>query len=832
MANTNEERWRLAHRAERDLSTYLGREDSTFPNIAHFLAQYRTACENVILQDFEFAIGKSAENRLWDAHGKINNRFRRELKHFREAAGKRKAVEERKLVKHFLDFIKSGQRFYRGYIQRLASRFGGLQELDAVANRLTLSTLSADEPTQVSGTLAHSILVSCHQTLVRLGDLSRWRETQSVTKNRNWGPAIGYYNLAGLIHPMSGVSHNQLAVIALVDVNHLSATYHIYRALAVEEPYPMGKDNLEVEFKKIEEAWSKGELIMTDPVKNSQEPGKALVGWFMRLHARCYKGLDFPEHEELESEVLSQLAVDLKERSFEGTLSKFVLINIAAEFFAGVRLQECGGPAEALRSFFFLQRLNVRTFFALLQVLLPELERSVSEHVQSDGAAPSSGSAKITAVTRRVLPALRQYSSWLLSNAEILAAQVGDNVLNVQVRELWKIYATTLTLLTSTFFVSELPQIEYLLDEDEDTVGFKPLDNENTKRRYYKEVNLVFQKPRYHDRGIQRHHPNVEMLGRIRDLLTDGMIQHLDDKVPIKLVDVEGSTTFIYVEEGMREEEGYQAPLSSTGIELEEVTHIDETTLPENHAPISISEGASQAASISVNMDPASKRMVDDLVDSETTDDGDDSGFIDLSMKENSHGFANLAYGPSTARDVGDETSYGLIGDSTAREHFGDLQDPVPDSPRPVLPSITNSPFALQPGERTPGSRPSTAKRKTPSHSQQNSQTRFPLQRQPIGFPADSSPSNPSTMPDPTPGSHANEFYRDQPPPKTTFPSVQNYTRGPMSFTTFGNNPLQADEPNFLSLEVFEGSTWGGGSDQSGRKATNVMTPPNGQGTG
>lgn len=101
----------------------------------------------------------------------------------------------------------------------------------------------------------------------------------------------------------------------------------------------MGKDNLEVEFKKIEEAWSKGELIMTDPVKNSQEPGKALVGWFMRLHGRCYKGLDFPEHEELESEVLSQLAVDLKERSFEGTLSKFVLINIAAEFFAGVRLQ-------------------------------------------------------------------------------------------------------------------------------------------------------------------------------------------------------------------------------------------------------------------------------------------------------------------------------------------------------------------------------------------------------------------------------------------------------------------------------------------------------------
>ena len=167
----------------------------------------------------------------------------------------------------------------------------------------------------------------------------------------------------------------------------------------------------------------------------------------------------------------------------------------------------------------------MRTFFALLQVLLPELERSVSEDSQSNGA----GSAKITAVTRRVLPALRQYSSWLLSNVEILVAQVGDNVLNVQVRELWKIYATTLTFLASTFPVSELPQIEYLLDEDEDTVGFKPLDNESTKRRFYDEINLSAQKPKYHDRGVQRHHPTVEMLGRIRDLLTEGMIQHSDD---------------------------------------------------------------------------------------------------------------------------------------------------------------------------------------------------------------------------------------------------------------------------------------------------------------
>ena len=80
-------------------------------------------------------------------------------------------------------------------------------------------------------------------------------------------------------------------------------------------------------------------MIANGLQRDSQGLGEALVGWFIRLHARCYNGIDFVEHDELENEVLSQLAVDLKERSLEGTLNKFVLINLAAENFASVRLQ-------------------------------------------------------------------------------------------------------------------------------------------------------------------------------------------------------------------------------------------------------------------------------------------------------------------------------------------------------------------------------------------------------------------------------------------------------------------------------------------------------------
>ena len=157
-----------------------------------------------------------------------------------------------------------------------------------------------------------------------------------MAKDRNWGPAIGYYDLARIIYPNSGASHNQLAVISLADGNHLRAIYHLYRALAVEEPHPSAKGNLEIEFKKVREAQIKDNDNIGDQVQGS---GEALVRCLMRLHARFYKGVDFSGHEDDESELMRHLAVDLRERSLEGILNKLILINIAAEYFAGVRLK-------------------------------------------------------------------------------------------------------------------------------------------------------------------------------------------------------------------------------------------------------------------------------------------------------------------------------------------------------------------------------------------------------------------------------------------------------------------------------------------------------------
>ena len=178
------------------------------------------------------------------------------------------------------------------------------------------------------------LVQSCYTSLIRLGDLSRYRETELQQKERNWGPARGYYDLATAVDPTSGTSYNQLAVIARNDGDHLRALYYLYRAIAVKDPHPLAGDNLEKEFIKIQDQDAERALI---PVQDAGRPGSGLQAWFVAFHANCAKNIDSERRTEQEREFLSQLGVDLKERPLDGSLSKFVLINIAAEYLARQR---------------------------------------------------------------------------------------------------------------------------------------------------------------------------------------------------------------------------------------------------------------------------------------------------------------------------------------------------------------------------------------------------------------------------------------------------------------------------------------------------------------
>lgn len=384
------------------------------------------------------------------------------------------------------------------------------------------------------------VKTSLYLSIIQLGDLSRYRELQRQEKDRNWSYAVGYYGLATSIDPDSGISHNQQAVVALADGSHFRATYHLYRSLATKHPHPMAKKNLEVEFKKVINSWEKGELIGRQANREGNGTNRALISWFVRLHSKCYKGEEFAGHDELENEVLSQLAVELKERSLDGLLQKFVMVNVAAEHFASEQLQSkfifCNGldhllittdgrmEPHNLRSYFYFLRLNVKTFFVLLQILQPELELLTGEDINgSEDDQSQQLSDKVTAVARRILPGLRLYSAWFMNTWHILSADIEGfegSVSKVEVQEMWKAYAETLTLLVSAFEPGHLPMEHYMLEEDVDAIGFQPLTTERTRKLWYLGQEP---KPKWSDEGLERNHPNVEMLMRIRDFVVDGL---------------------------------------------------------------------------------------------------------------------------------------------------------------------------------------------------------------------------------------------------------------------------------------------------------------------
>ncbi|KAI9746555.1 MAG: hypothetical protein M1818_000268 [Claussenomyces sp. TS43310] len=568
MAPTVQQQWHFAQRIEKELLASLKEKDARIEDIERLIHELRIACEAAVFLDIDYATSQKVESHLWDAHVLINNRYRKIVSRYKTEEQKKLVVEKRKWEKRYVDFLKTSQFFYKGFVQRLASHYD-IPELRKIAHRLQLDNVSASSQVKLLADSQNRILLSCYATLLRLGDLSRYRNVLR-TKDRNFDVALAYYGLANDLCPDSGNAFNQMAVISLQEMDHLHAVYYLYRALAIKEPNTVARGNLTIEFRKILTEWTNGaKTIMsrsTPAVNKTHASSTPLVTWFVRLHAKLYKGEDFAEHDELENEVLSQLAVLLKEQPLEGIVDKFVLINIAAEFCAGERLKgrplkqraKCpeaedspteNGPnatEEHFQSYYFLLKMNVRMLFMLLQLLQPELagpSRDDSIFDLSDHTTQGTTEA-ITAVTRRTLPALRQYSTWLVSRADIIVANNGSTSLNVHIKEMWSMYSSTLTMLVAAHPPTDLPTVDYLLEEDAATVGFKPFRDSALCSLYTNEQGL---KARTTDAGVERSHPNVEMLARIRDLLKDGTMLAVDDRYPISLA----NGRFCFVEEGL-----------------------------------------------------------------------------------------------------------------------------------------------------------------------------------------------------------------------------------------------------------------------------------------
>ncbi|KAL8642073.1 MAG: hypothetical protein Q9228_001210 [Teloschistes exilis] len=702
------QRHRLLEEAESNLYAALEVQDFTTLKLEPTLEQYRSISERFIYEDLENLSNRNIESRLWDTH-------------FRGLKGKKKPVEQRKTASLYLKFIKSSQRFYRRYVQALVLRYGGLSELEDVAKRFGCETTVATpgNVATASPELHDALLNACHRTLIHLGDLSRYRESEldGGKKEKNWGPATGYYDLAITINSSSGVPYNQLAIISKAQKEHARTLYNLYRALSAQESPPTAFDNLNLEFKKIREARD-GDKLNPAPNASSEDCLNYLQHWFPLLHAHCFDGIDIVDYGVLEIQTLKQLAAGLESSLLKTSfVNRMVLSNIAADFAAGERWQDAPEVSQNESVFGLFQRFNVRTFSLILRLLRVECDNQATLHgIEKSRALPP--------IARRLLPCIRYYQSWLTSRAALLSIHLSDAVMGPLVQELWAVYAATLSSLVSITSFEDIPRLEYLLEEDEEVLGFQPLHDGQPEQRY---IDMASQKarPRCHAKGVKRHHPNIEMLCRVRDFVEDALELAQSDHVPLHFNQESGC---FVVEEDMLQLEPSQTSLRDTEgastAQQEESLHIQH--IPHHDAESTTDDAGSVAPSTSLSLGTSMNQMVDDLVDHDLSNDP---------APRSTYAAPN---GPAAPwMDGANETSYG-VGDSTLtamdivnqiRSWSPKRQQAPKAAPRPVLPSILNSPFAPQPDEKIallthatstgiPEQPSQHNEKNTPSHSQ------------------------------------------------------------------------------------------------------------------
>lgn len=517
--------FRAVKKAERKLQNALNATEVEYANLDTILEALRVRSGNLSLMTL--TLGRTAhdiEARLWDYHVKVKGKFAALLKTFRNGHGKKRPVEKRKAQRLFADFTKASIRFYRAYIGRLPANFKDIPRVFEVAQRLEQTGLTGQTLIAADDSMRQILEDSCKHAVIRLGDLARWRESEE--HKHGWAPAKGYYNLALSLDPADGLCYNGLAAIAVADSNQLEAVYNSYRAAIAGKPSPVAQSNIAREFEKVRERRKEDSYGLMD--KSGEDLVETLEKRFLAFHAHAYtQPYDFVAFQQKANDICGMIALCFQETKhgiFDELMNYAVLINISAEALAkkGTMKPPDTNAAQhpfdrICQSFFLLQRFNLLVFQSLLKVLTREI-----------GEPPPSGTdlkdlTRLSSVVRRVLPHLRQYSSWFLSNMRDLV-EVRFKSSRQLLENVAKTYASTLNLLRASVDVFAPSPIQYLLAEDERTISFTPFTSKVYAWRYIDGNTKVVKPSRgYLPDGKSMAEELLETHLRVIDLVVDGL---------------------------------------------------------------------------------------------------------------------------------------------------------------------------------------------------------------------------------------------------------------------------------------------------------------------
>lgn len=370
------------------------------------------------------------------------------------------------------------------------------------------------------------IIALVYETLLHLGDLSRWRYVAHLGKTGEleWKNAAIYYQLAYEVLPSSGFAKHQEAVLALNDNKYFYALSHLYQSLCSEVQHPEASQNLDLLLRKRLNI-PMNDLIQVVRTRHGGNAIATLRAWFLRLHVECYQGVEFTAHDEMENEILNRLSTALKDGTdVSSTVLHMVLVSIGGEYVAVEKAQRQIDPVKNAQAYFFLLRHNVKLFRLLLCHLREKLEGQSRESVTSSEQDPV---GKLPPVAETTLCSIRLYSLWFAKNWSLLqkCMESGhpDAVTAADIREIWTVFASVLNAIYEQYPLYDTistGEMEYFLKEEENTMGFLPLHDDSNVDVWMKDgkPKTVLREERSDADKEQEH------LIRLRDIFARGVI--------------------------------------------------------------------------------------------------------------------------------------------------------------------------------------------------------------------------------------------------------------------------------------------------------------------
>ncbi|KAK6843770.1 hypothetical protein PG990_004357 [Apiospora arundinis] len=670
--------------------------------IETLMQQYRLCCVSVIFSDWAFAHKQDVETVLWSTHTMFNNTYRRVLGRIGDRS---QVVQKRKVDKLYRDFLKTSQLFYKGYVQRLAGTYD-IPELKQAAHGLEVEPQGADIPGALPAAMRAQLVSACYMTLVRLGDLARYRcqHAEKPTKG-SFDTALTYYGLAGMLDPDNGTSHHQMAVLHQIQGQQLEIIYRFHRSISIANPYELGPGNLQKAFDRHQNQSSS----RRGPAK---DPAEAMLSWFVKLHAHYAKGKKFSVQRELEDEVLHQLEMSVKGEGNEDVVLKMLLINIAAYDIAKENLKiPDKWSMEGSQTCQYILNFNLRTILVVVRQLVTALQGDSGVIPASNQEDDAECTLEFSASLSKLISLCRVCIAWLYVTRSDLSAY--QDHLDQKARgDVHRMLAEVLTrLLPYALVNTNAAQSKYLLAEDTEIIGLRPLTDEQLPLFIHDKITAVAGsthcrkalKPRKEVTGLQ-FKARTETLWRIRDILLCGIYLAATHESPLIMTGgTDGTRTWVYPDDpakdlGNTQDRRTQSirPLGETDLSalFEDLTmmsgaqHTENT--PAHHAAkgsledllspatsavdppmskkvlsskpngASTSTGATPKRARRTQEKPAARQsdaeeldmdqMVNDMVD-DLTGNGDEN---DDSLLQASSGLADTSYGmnSSTANDI------------------------------------------------------------------------------------------------------------------------------------------------------------------------------------